>query len=118
MTPENFVSQIHKSIVDENLGIYKDLFSSTDIQNATDPNWGRALRLYDAARQAANRANQELRRANPTKYLRQEIHEIHPVKLGGSPTDPANKIPLPSSVHRTQVTPWWSRFLRNLEEGS
>ena len=39
MTPENFVNQIQTSIVDENLAIYKDLFSGTDIRNASDPYW-------------------------------------------------------------------------------
>jgi hypothetical protein len=46
MTPEDFVIQIRKSIVDENLSAYKDVFTSTAIQNATDPHWQRALRLY------------------------------------------------------------------------
>lgn len=46
MTPENFVSLIRKSIIEENLVIYKELFSSTDMNNASDPHWVRALGLY------------------------------------------------------------------------
>ena len=48
MTPEQFVNQIRKSVVEENLSVYKDLFSSTEVQNATDPYWQRALQLYAA----------------------------------------------------------------------
>ena len=28
-----------------------------------------------------------------------QIHEVHPVKFGGSPTDPANKIYLSPTAH-------------------
>lgn len=71
---------------------------------------------YAAARRAANRVNQELRKAEPSKYAGHEIHEIQPVKFGGSPTDSANKIPVPTEIHRTQVTPWWNRFQRELNK--
>jgi filamentous hemagglutinin len=70
---------------------------------------------YDAARKAANQANQAIRKADPGSLVGKEIHEIQPVKFGGSPTDPANKIPLPADIHRQQVTPWWNRFLRSLQ---
>jgi len=46
-----------------------------------------------------------------------EWHEITPIKFGGSPTDLANKIPLPASFHRSQVTPWWNRLQRSLQGG-
>lgn len=39
-----------------------------------------------------------------------EIHEIHPVKFGGSPTDLSNKIAIPIDVHRKLVTPWWNKL--------
>ena len=45
-----------------------------------------------------------------------EIHEIIPVKYGGSPTDSANKAYLPRGVHRSEVTPWWNRLQRDLEQ--
>jgi RHS repeat-associated protein len=66
---------------------------------------------YDAARKAANAANAALRRADPAKYAGKEIHEIHPVKFGGSPTDPANKIALTPQEH-AEVTTWWNRLMR------
>jgi hypothetical protein len=43
-----------------------------------------------------------------------EIHEIHPVKYGGDPTDPANKIPLLKSDH-SEVSKWWEKLKRELE---
>ena len=46
---------------------------------------------YIAARNLANKTNAALHQANPQlKGL--QIHEIHPVKFGGSPTDMSNKI--------------------------
>ncbi|MBP7345677.1 MAG: hypothetical protein KA952_03970 [Sediminibacterium sp.] len=39
-----------------------------------------------------------------------EVHEIHPVKFGGSPTDPLNKTVLHKDFHRGTVTPWWNRL--------
>ncbi len=55
---------------------------------------GRTFRLLqgaekDAERKAANNANRAAHRADPS-LAGKEIHEIQPVKLGGSPTDPAN----------------------------
>ena len=46
-----------------------------------------------------------------------DIHEVQPVKFGGSPTDPANKVILDRTLHRQQVTPWWNQFQRNLDGG-
>ena len=69
---------------------------------------------YDAARQAAKEANAALRRSDPAKYAGKQIHEIHPVKFGGNPTDPANKIALPLSQHHP-LTTWWKRLQDSLE---
>ena len=55
---------------------------------------------YDAARKAANQANQAIRKADPGSLVGKEIHEIQPVKFGGSPTDLANKIQLPADIHQ------------------
>jgi len=44
-----------------------------------------------------------------------EWHEITPIKFGGSPTDLANKIPLPAGFHRSQVTPWWNSLQRSIQ---
>ena len=70
---------------------------------------------YEAARKAANRANQAIRKADPASAAGKEIHEIKPVKFGGSPTEPVNKIKLPRGVHRVETTPWWNRLLRSLQ---
>ena len=69
---------------------------------------------YADARRLANNANAQLRRSGvvPAGH---EIHEIVPVKYGGSPTDPANKVYLPAGTHRSEVTPWWNRLQRDLE---
>jgi RHS repeat-associated protein len=64
---------------------------------------------YQTARTAANQTNQAIRQADPAAYAGQEIHEISPVKFGGSPTKPSNKVALPTNVHRQQVTPWWNQ---------
>lgn len=68
---------------------------------------------YDAARAAANQANRALHEADPSLEGMQ-IHEIQPVKFGGSPTDLANKIALTPPEHM-QYTIWWNRLLRNLK---
>jgi len=68
-----------------------------------------------AARCAANKGNAAIRRGAPAKYAGKEIHEIKPVKFGGSPTASANKIALPANFHRRFVTPWWNRLLQSLQ---
>ncbi|WP_434987178.1 hypothetical protein [Vreelandella zhaodongensis] len=69
---------------------------------------------YAEARKQANNANASLRRVGVVPEGH-EIHEIIPVKYGGSPTDLSNKVFLPRSVHRSEVTPWWNRLQRNLK---
>jgi hypothetical protein len=69
---------------------------------------------YDAARDAANKANSAIRKEQGLVGKPVQVHEIKPVKFGGSPTDPANKVILPRDVHMQQVTPWWNRLLRNI----
>ena len=69
---------------------------------------------YEAARGLANRTNRNIRSRLRRRGVSMdfEIHEIHPVKFGGSPTDPFNKVFLPRDFHRQQVTPWWNNFQR------
>ncbi len=67
----------------------------------------------DAARNAANNANRAAHRADPSLAGKQ-IHEIQPVKFGGSPTDAANKVPLTPQEH-TPFTTWWRQLLLDLE---
>jgi hypothetical protein len=69
---------------------------------------------YDEARTLASQTNRQLRAANPKFFKGLEIHEIHPVKFGGSPTDLANKVFIDSKFHRSTVTPWWNKFQRNI----
>jgi len=68
---------------------------------------------YNDARKLANNTNRKLRKEwnVPADH---QIHEIVPVKYGGSPTDPANKIVIPKSLHEKQVTPWWNKLQRDL----
>jgi hypothetical protein len=71
-------------------------------------------REYEAARTAANSANRALREADPEAYVGKQIHEIHPVKFGGNPTDPLNKVALTPKQHAT-VTTWWNQLLRKIQ---
>lgn len=68
---------------------------------------------YDAARTAANQANRAMHQADPALSGLQ-IHEIHPVKFDGSPTDPLNKIPLTPQQHQPATT-WWLVLQRYIE---
>jgi RHS repeat-associated protein len=70
---------------------------------------------YQQARAAANAANRALHQADPATYDGTDIHEIQPVKFGGSPTDVANKVPLPRSQH-IPFTAWWNALQRDLEQ--
>lgn len=63
---------------------------------------------YNQARKAANATNAALHRADPA-WESVIIHEVHPIKFGGSPTDVSNKIGLSRSQH-TQLTTWWSQL--------
>jgi len=69
---------------------------------------------YDAARDAANEANSAFRRQQGLVGQPVDVHEIQPVKFGGSATDPANKIVLDRALHRQQVTPWWNKLQSDL----
>ncbi len=67
---------------------------------------------YGTARNAANKANQKIHRNDPSLKGR-DIHEVHPVKFGGSPTDPANKVPLTRKQH-SEYTNWWNNLQRSI----
>ena len=62
----------------------------------------------------ADRVNRKTRNADRARYEGMEIHEIHPVKFGGHPTDPANKMVLPVEQHRL-LNGWWRRRQSILE---
>ena len=63
---------------------------------------------YDAARALANRTNEALKVSGvfPRGY---DVHEIIPVKFGGSPTDLSNKIALLRGQHSPYTT-FWNRL--------
>jgi hypothetical protein len=68
---------------------------------------------YSDARRSADNANRKLHDADPS-LKGQHSHEIHPIKFGGDPVDPANKIPMSPSEHQT-ITNWWRAFQRWLQ---
>ena len=48
MNPKDFVIGLKTTVVEENLSIYRDLFSSTSIKDVTDEYWKRALTLFNS----------------------------------------------------------------------
>jgi len=68
---------------------------------------------YLQARATANRVNQNLRRNDPA-FKNKDIHEIQPVKFGGSPVSLSNKILLNESQH-TRVSISWRNIQRDVE---
>ena len=73
---------------------------------------------YNVARDAANTFNRNMRSGDSYYAINGlEIHEIEPVKMGGSPTDPSNKTAIQSQVHRRYVTPWWNKIRDEVKKG-
>ncbi|WP_252238413.1 RHS repeat-associated core domain-containing protein [Clostridium sp. VAP51] len=73
---------------------------------------------YDEARKSANKFNSNLRRSDTYyKDNKLEIHEVEPVKFGGSPTDVNNKTTIQSKAHRKYVTPWWNKIRDEVKKG-
>ena len=70
---------------------------------------------YAQALDAKRVANAALHDADPS-LTGLHIHEIQPVKWGGSPTDLANKVTLPRSVH-SEFTGWWASMLARITNG-
>jgi hypothetical protein len=70
---------------------------------------------YTRLRNAANAANGKLQRTKLPNTEGWDIHEIKPVKFGGSPTDVANKVPLRRDLHRREVGPWWNKIQKEVE---
>ena len=69
---------------------------------------------YSVARDKANSTNSQLHRQNHS-YQGLQIHEVHPVKFGGSPTELSNKVYLTPKEH-AKFTVWWNRLLRQMNE--
>ena len=68
---------------------------------------------YEPNRAAANSANRAIHQADPS-ISPQQIHEIQPVKFGGSPANPANKMAVEPSLHY-QLNTWWKDLQRYIE---
>ena len=83
----------------------------------TDTVW--TLRIgddYEKARDAADTVNKAIRKKDNYHSKNQlEIHEIIPVKFGGSPTDISNKVGIQGKAHRRYVTPWWNSIQAEAE---
>lgn len=47
MKPSVFVSSLRSAVVEENVGIYKDLFTSNSPGKVTDTHWRHALSLFN-----------------------------------------------------------------------
>lgn len=73
-------------------------------------------RAYAQARQAANKANRAIRRADPAAVKGKQIHEVKPVKMGGEPVDPANKVPVDPQTH-SELSKFWQSFLKWWQNG-
>ena len=44
-----------------------------------------------------------------------ELHEVHPIALGGSPTDPANKVLVPVEKH-AELVAFWNRTFNAIRQ--
>jgi hypothetical protein len=47
MTPEKFCHELYGVVAIENIEIYRELFLSTSVEEASDPYWKDALNLFD-----------------------------------------------------------------------
>jgi hypothetical protein len=55
------------------------------------------------------------RKFDPINSRGKEIFEIHPVILGGSPTDPTNKVLLSREEHIKAVN-YWNKVIKDLRK--
>ncbi len=46
MTPDDFVAEIRRAVIEGNVALYRDLFDSAEDTRVTDAYWKRALALY------------------------------------------------------------------------
>lgn len=67
---------------------------------------------YRSSRSIANKANDKIRRTKGLRGVSVDIHEVHPIKFGGSPSDQKNKVVLDRAFHRKNVTPWWNKVMQ------
>jgi hypothetical protein len=84
-----------------------------DSPRPTGPFKFRTGNEYCEARSAADSSNRVLHQSDPAA-VGKLIHEIHPVKFNGSPTDHANKVYVDRIAH-PKYSSWWCRRLHDLE---
>ena len=65
---------------------------------------------YKSAKKQINAANRKYHRQHP-ECNGMDIHEVYPVKFGGSPTDVNNKLPLDPTEHQ-KYTNFWNSIQR------
>ncbi|MFJ4257474.1 RHS repeat domain-containing protein [Pseudomonas monteilii] len=85
-------------------------------EGATRPNGPFRLlegKEYAEARKAANSANGKIRRNEGLVGKPVDVHEVHPVKFGGSPTDRANKEVLGRKEHQ-ETTSFWNKLQKDI----
>jgi hypothetical protein len=71
--------------------------------------------FLQALRAADLGAGSTLPQINPAA-IGKEVHEVHPVVFGGSPTDPKNKVLLTPEQH-AEYCVWWNRLYYKLTHG-
>lgn len=69
---------------------------------------------YVAARNTADNVNRSLRSELNLKGSGVHIHEVVPVKFGGSPSNINNKIFLDSKFHQSKVSPFWLQIQNSI----
>lgn len=69
---------------------------------------------YKQALKEKNAANTAMHKEDAS-IAGKDLHEVHPVKYGGSPTDPANKIALERATH-VKYSSFWARTLAALKK--
>lgn len=57
----------------------------------------------------------DMRRSQLQAYAGKEIFEVHPVILGGSPVDPANKTVLTRQQHIEAVR-YWNKMIQEMRK--
>ncbi len=84
MKADVFAAEIRKAIVEENTGIYRDLFENT--KSATDPYWVRALALYSALDEDQRNVFIEVVRQTAIDMLDSQFADYDAGKINNGPT--------------------------------
>ncbi|MEL6644133.1 MAG: hypothetical protein AAFQ79_09375 [Pseudomonadota bacterium] len=88
MTPEIFVDGIRRHVLEENMRMYREIFSETERSDATDEYWKQTLELYDQLSEAQRDKLLDIMRqvlcdtlANTLSILDGSIYAVGDVKL-------------------------------------